>query len=248
MAAAGDDSIGLILNHDAAATLSHRNSDLSLDQGDACLVLTDEPGMVAGRGQLGLVFPRAPLVARMKNIADATAIRIPRESDALRLLKSYLRALPKEQALGSPKLQRTVINHIYDLTMLAMCPDRPTDENSRGATAAARLELALSFIGRHFEEPDLTVSAAARHQNISPRYLQRLIETTGSTFSAHMNELRLQRACVLLTDPRHRNDRISDIALRVGFSDIAHFNRSFRRRFGDTPSTIRAEATTAGRA
>jgi AraC-like DNA-binding protein len=211
-----------------------------LDQGDACLVLTDEPGMVTGRGQLGLVFPRAPLVARMKNIADATAVRIPRESDALRLLTSYLSALPEGLALGSPKLQRTVINHIYDLTTLAMCPDRRTDENSLGATAAARLELALAYIKTHFDRPGLSVSAVARDQNMSPRYLQRLIETTGSTFSERMHELRLQRAYALLTDTRYRDDRISDIALRAGFSDIAHFNRSFRRRFGDTPRNIRA--------
>ena len=44
--------------------------------------------------------------------------------------------------------------------------------------------------------------------------------------------------CELLTSARQRRECISDIALRVGFSDVAHFNRSFRRRFDDTPSNI----------
>ena len=34
--------------------------------------------------------------------------------------------------------------------------------------------------------------------------------------------------------------RICDIALQSGFSDISHFNRFFRARFGDTPSGVRA--------
>ena len=67
------------------------------------------------------------------------------------------------------------------------------------ATAAARLELARSYISKHFDRPGLTIAAVARNQNISPRYLQRLFETTGSTFSERINELRLQLAYALLT-------------------------------------------------
>jgi len=36
--------------------------------------------------------------------------------------------------------------------------------------------------------------------------------------------------------------RICDIALQTGFSDISHFNRLFRWRFGDTPKGVRAHA------
>jgi transcriptional regulator GlxA family with amidase domain len=36
--------------------------------------------------------------------------------------------------------------------------------------------------------------------------------------------------------------RIIDIAFAAGFSDVSHFNRIFRRRFGDTPSGVRIAA------
>jgi AraC-like DNA-binding protein len=55
-----------------------------------------------------------------------------------------------------------------------------------------------------------------------------------------VNELRLQQAFGLLTEPGAR--RISDIALEAGLSDISHFNRSFRARFGDTPGAVRAQS------
>jgi transcriptional regulator GlxA family with amidase domain len=50
---------------------------------------------------------------------------------------------------------------------------------------------------------------------------------------------RLDRAVDLLRDPRHAGKKIVDIAFATGFTDVSHFNRSFRRRFGDTPSGVR---------
>jgi AraC-like DNA-binding protein len=53
-------------------------------------------------------------------------------------------------------------------------------------------------------------------------------------------ELRLQRAFELLSQACDNKIRISEVALRVGFSDISHFNRQFRSHFGDTPSGVLA--------
>ena len=52
----------------------------------------------------------------------------------------------------------------------------------------------------------------------------------GNVVHGALNELRLQRAFKLLTEPHGSAPRISDIALEVGFSDISHFNRLFRAR------------------
>jgi AraC-like DNA-binding protein len=75
--------------------------------------------------------------------------------------------------------------------------------------------------------------------------LQRLIETTGTSFTERVNELRLQRAFALLSEAHGKRRRISDIALEAGFSDLSHFNRLFRSRFGDTPSGVRGSRVIA---
>jgi AraC-like DNA-binding protein len=243
LAASGDDYIGLIINRGNGSALSHRNHDLTLHDGDACAVLTFEPGMISARGHFDFLFPRAALASRLKNIADLAANRIAADTDELRLLIGYFNALPQKLEARSARLQRTVIDHIHDLIALVICPDRPADENSLSATAAARLELALAYLDKHFDFPGLTISAVAGNQNISPRYLQRLIETTGATFSQHLSELRLQRAMTLLTDVRRRPKQIAEIALRSGFSDVSYFNRIFRKRFGETPSSARGRLT-----
>jgi AraC-like DNA-binding protein len=33
---------------------------------------------------------------------------------------------------------------------------------------------------------------------------------------------------------------VSSVAFEVGFGDLSYFNRTFRRRFGATPSDVRA--------
>jgi AraC-like DNA-binding protein len=52
-------------------------------------------------------------------------------------------------------------------------------------------------------------------------------------------ELRLQRARAMLADPRYAAMRIGAVAYAAGFADISYFNRSFRRRFGLTPTAAR---------
>jgi AraC-like DNA-binding protein len=44
----------------------------------------------------------------------------------------------------------------------------------------------------------------------------------------------------MLTDPQLADRSITSVAFDAGFGDLSYFNRVFRRRFGGTPSEIRA--------
>jgi AraC-like DNA-binding protein len=240
MAADGDHSIGLFINLGRRAGGSQRGREATLRAGDAMLI-SHEPSVVmpSPAGHLGVIVPRAALALRVRNLDDSIMRRIPRSTEALRLLRSYLRLLSEKLALHSPPLRETAIGHIYDLIAVGLALDSSPGDQELSAVAAARLDLALDHIAKSFEDPNLTIAAVARRQNISARYLQRLIETTGTSFTTRVNELRLQRALALLTKSGGQDRRISDLAFEVGFSDLSHFNRLFRARFGDTPSGVR---------
>jgi transcriptional regulator GlxA family with amidase domain len=96
----------------------------------------------------------------------------------------------------------------------------------------------------HFSDPELSLAKVAHSLGISARYLQRLLETSGTSFTAHVTELRLKHAFTLLTARDLSDVCICNIALQAGFSDISHFNRLFRSRFGGTPKGVRAHART----
>jgi AraC-like DNA-binding protein len=99
------------------------------------------------------------------------------------------------------------------------------------------MRVALEMIGGRHCEPDLCVDDIAAAQGISPRYLQKLLERKGISFSSRVNNLRLQTACAALAQSKAS---VTDIALRCGFRDLSYFNRLFRRRFGETPTTVRS--------
>ena len=75
---------------------------------------------------------------------------------------------------------------------------------------------------------------------MTPRYVHMLFEPEGVTFSEFVVGQRLVRAHRMLSDPRYAGHTISAIALMVGFGDLSYFNRTFRRRFGMSPSDVRA--------
>ena len=103
-----------------------------------------------------------------------------------------------------------------------------------GDVRSRRRAAILHEIERRSSEPNLTAIAVATLLGITPRYVHLLLEETGRSFTHHLVACRLERAAALLRDPRQHDRRIADIALAVGFADLSHFNRAFRRRFGGT--------------
>jgi AraC-like DNA-binding protein len=106
---------------------------------------------------------------------------------------------------------------------------------------AARQSAVIEMIRRRASEPGLDPGQVAEQLGMSVRYLHRLLEPTGRTFSELLLEQRLQYAHAKLRDPQCCF-KISDIARDCGFCDISRFNRSFRRAFGDTPYGVRVRA------
>jgi AraC-like DNA-binding protein len=238
----GDDTIGLVVSSPSRGQLSQRGLEIELCAGDAIAILHSEPVAVTYlQGmQFGLAVPHDALTSRVTNVNGLIMRLISRRTEALRLLMAYLRSAFKEGVLAPPTLRAAVVTHIHDLVALAISECAPLGESSASAVVAARHSAALDHIAAHFQDPELSLEIAAQCQGISPRYLQRLMASSGTSFTEHVNELRLQRAFELLTEPHDSAQRISDIALEVGFSDVSHFNRLFRARFGDSPRRVRS--------
>lgn len=71
------------------------------------------------------------------------------------------------------------------------------------------------------------------------RSLQRLLHAHGTTFNALVEDVLYREARALLAEQRLS---ITDIALRLGYGDPAHFTRAFRRWSGETPTAHRQRA------
>lgn len=62
------------------------------------------------------------------------------------------------------------------------------------------------------------------------------LQETGEHFSAYLTRKRLEQSKVLLKNP---SLKIYEVADRLGYKTISHFNRVFKRKFGITPGEYR---------
>jgi len=130
---------------------------------------------------------------------------------------------------------------VYDLAAVALgaSGDVARVAESHGVRAA-RLHAIKMDVLQALGDHDLTVTAIAKHHHVTPRYVQMLFESEGTTFTRFLLLQRLAVAHRMLCNPRFANRTVSTIASEAGFGDLSHFNRDFRRRYGGSPTDVRA--------
>jgi AraC-like DNA-binding protein len=246
----GEDDLLLAVNLRGRSWVQQNDRDLILEEGDAMLAPRGCNGFTITRATpvrfMGFRVPRPAIAALAARVdAEAPVLLVRHGCDALNLLVSYARAVANGPALDAPELQRLVVTHVHDLiaAIVGATRDSMAIVEARGIRAA-RVKTLVADILQHLDHCDLTPAAVARRQRITPRYVHKLLEGEGLTFSAFVLEQRLARAYRRLRDPRLRDRTISAMAFDLGFNDLSYFNRVFRRRYGATPSDVRRSAQT----
>ena len=240
-ARSGSDIFNLSIAKSSGTYCEQIGRDLRSNRGDATLTRHDKPirvGSSTGFKGTGLLMPRAEFEARGIRPDDAVMRRLSPQNEALGLLRAYLHALGKSGVDSAAALE-IVQRHIFDFVALAVSWQGAIGESNLESVADARLRAALGYIETHFDDPRLTIEMVARSQGISATYLRRLMKASGRSYLKVVNELRLQKAFTRLSEAGPDDRTILDIAMRAGFSDISNFNRLFRARFEDTPSSVR---------
>jgi AraC-like DNA-binding protein len=238
------DHFGLNIVESVPVQFANAGQERVYDAGSACLIDRGRPLRVFGPrgGKVRYVtVPGAALKSLVAHPEDLLG-RVVRPGPALRLLDGYLRSLTTLKEPLSSELASTIGIHLLDLVAATLGPTAEAAGivTDRGVKAA-KLRAILAEVARRFSDPDFDLDNVAGALGLSRRYVQKLLdEGTGKSFTEHIAGRRLERAFAMLTDPRHLRLGIIDIAFAVGFGDVSHFNRMFRRRFGETPSTVRA--------
>ncbi len=112
----------------------------------------------------------------------------------------------------------------------------PEDESVREA-GNHLVKAALTYMKEHCTEQHLSLSEVADHVYVSQWHLSKLLNReTDQSFFDLLGSMRIARAKELLKDPAKR---IHEIADETGFSDVAHFSRSFKKFTGSTPGEYR---------
>lgn len=245
-----NDDLVLCVNLAGGRVLRQLGREAVLGEGEAVLSTSAEVGTCGISSNSRWISVRTPcntLAPMVSDLYSALIRPIPACTESLSLLVNYIEALRELDALARPELQRLIVAHINDLVALTIGAKRDVAEFARGrGLRAARLVQVFRLIDAGIMDARLSAATVAAQLGVTPRYVQLLLEETGQTFTQHILRRRLERAKELLAGDADQTRKIAAVAVEAGFSDLSHFNRAFRRYFGDTPSGIRARATLSG--
>lgn len=120
-------------------------------------------------------------------------------------------------------------------------PQKPGEivENAQEAAGNFIVRNAIAYMEAHYAEK-IYLNDVAEQIYVSQWHLSKLLnKELGQNFSEVLNGIRIKKAEELLKDP---SLRIGDIAEEVGFLDVAHFSRIFKKITGVSANEYRNRA------
>jgi len=235
---------------------------LNLELAGRCRIRQDDREISLSHGQVGIFdsdrqfallhdrgpqfqvasfwVPAAALRERLPASFDVTAARVSDDPFVGHLIVETARTLSD----GALRMTEDEGVHLFRalIELVAMSLSR----QSRARTAEAEsltdvTMLALKrAIHRRLREPGLSVADIAAAVGISERYVHKLLARSGLGFTDYVIDHRLDGIARDLTNPAMADLAIGTIAFDWGFSDLSHFTRRFKQRFGCRPRDWRA--------
>jgi AraC-like DNA-binding protein len=242
-----NDDVILVVMQSGIGEVSQYGRVVTINQGEAVLTANGAEATFTGPTPTRVINFRLSRNLLAPHIADLDALvarPIPKDNRVLQLLVGYATMLDNQAELATEELRHMVAAHMHGLATLLLGGGSDIGLPELGLRAARLRAIKTHILGK-IQHHDLTLADVARSQQISESYIRQLLAENGTTFTDFVLGARLTRAHRMLTDPHYADRSISAVAYEAGFGDLSYFNRTFRRRYGATPSDIRKAAQRA---
>ena len=239
----GNDDLVLNIQEKGDTCIAQSGREATAGTGSAVLTSNADASAISFPASVrftSIALPRKLMRTLAPGVEDALVRPTCAASPVVPMLLRYIEMIDSTGALHAPELRHTAVTHIHDLCALIVGASRDATEAANGrGLRAARLQALKADIARHLAG-EVSAAALARRHKITPRYVHRLFESEGITLSNFVRSLRLERVHRNLRNPLRAEQAISTLAYEAGFGDLSTFNHDFRRRYGATPSDVRA--------
>ncbi|MGJ4962035.1 helix-turn-helix domain-containing protein [Bradyrhizobium sp. HKCCYLRH3061] len=227
-------------------TILQDECDVSLSAGQVGIFDSDRTFVLQhDRGpSLGVISFRVPadaLFGRLPAVPDIAPTRLSDDPCVGALIVETARSLNANALRLAPDDASALFGVLLDLVALSLARRGRRETHATTSFADATTLALRRAIHERVREPGLTVATIASVVGISERYVHKLLARAGTSFSELVMERRLDGAARDLRDPAGCGRDIGRIAFDWGFSDLSHFTRRFKQRFGMRPRDWRAE-------
>ncbi len=171
----------------------------------------------------GVAFAQRQCIHTITRLLDQVAQQDLMEWN--QLYAKCMNPLPSLQAEGQRSWMENCVRLLYDYM---------------GAQTEAKkdtsIEKVMEYIRLHYRE-DITLNTVAEAVFLNPFYISRLIkEQTGRNYTDLVMEMRVEQAVELL---KHSDLYVYEIAEKVGYNNLKHFYKVFRKVTGKSPGDYR---------
>jgi AraC-like DNA-binding protein len=109
----------------------------------------------------------------------------------------------------------------------------PGAGNSRFSSSLKKVK---KYIEKNLSDPGLNIIRIAKENGVSTRTMNRMFATEGTTAVDWMWSRRLAASHKILTEGKVK--QVGQAAFDCGFSDLSHFGRVFKKRYGYLPNEL----------
>jgi AraC-like DNA-binding protein len=141
-------------------------------------------------------------------------------------------------------MHKLIHQQVFTLSPVDECENEPQEP----ATTTSQPKASKPLIGcdidkvmkekRYYQDNTLTLQKLAQHLGTNRQYLSNHInQECHMTFYDYINNFRLEEVKALLDSQNTENQHsLEDISVMAGFNSYATFLRSFKKKYGQTPS------------
>ena len=191
-----------------------------------------------------IMVPRAQCTGWLPGLR-ALAARALAATGPAQVAKNLLSMLLRDAAELDARSERALHDSVLALVeqgLKAELEKRGLPPQTRRPVAPANVQ---AYVLDHVADKGLSVERVAAVFGMSRRSLYNLFAPLGVTPHAFIQNAKLDRAGVLLSDDGSRDVPVARIAEQCGFADAAHFSRAFHAHYGAAPNAWRGRTETA---
>ncbi len=173
-----------------------------------------------------LLTAKTGMATQMDSLSSGADAYVPKPFDPKYLKSTILNLLENRRRI------RSRLSLVTSTSVLS-------DDEGINPRDVRMLKKIYSFLDEHLGEEDFNVQSLAAEIGMSRSSLHSKLKTlTGYTPQEFLTSYRLNKAMELL---RRGDMNVSEVSYEVGYTSLAGFSRSFKNKFGVSPSSVTME-------
>ena len=172
-----------------------------------------------------------------KETGPFITLKVSQKNEIITLLDRILKERESNE-VGSEFLNYLLILELFVFVSRALKMEWENSIKEQSPKLKELIQIAVNYINNNYER-DISLSDIAKFVFLSPSYFTRAFkEEMNISPISYLLKVRIERAKELLAET---DQKVSDIALSVGFSNQQRFNEIFKKHVSTTPLQYRRQ-------